>query len=166
MSDGGVPTWEEIARNHGRFLYTVAYRLSGDAHDAEDLVQEVLLRVRRGLETYRPGSLEGWLSRIATNVYLDQVRRQGRRPLEVLSDDTERALPPAETVDEALAARDIPADVQAALAGLPPEYRAAVVLCDVVGLSYAEIGEALGVPIGTVRSRVHRARGRLRQVLG
>lgn len=166
MSDGGVPSWEEIARNHGRFLYTLAYRLSGDAHDAEDLVQEVLLRVRRGLETYRPGSLEGWLSRITTNVYLDQVRQRSRRPLEVLSDDTERALPSAETVDEALAARAIPADVEAALADLPPEYRAAVVLCDVVGLSYAEIGEALGVPIGTVRSRVHRARRRLRQVLG
>jgi RNA polymerase sigma-70 factor (ECF subfamily) len=166
MSDGGVPSWEEIARNHGRFLYTLAYRLSGDAHDAEDLVQEVLLRVRRGLETYRPGSLEGWLSRITTNVYLDQVRQRSRRPFEVLSDDTDRALPSAETVDEALAARAIPADVQAALATLPPEYRAAVVLCDVVGLSYSEIGEALGVPIGTVRSRVHRARRRLRQVLG
>ena len=72
MSGSGVPTWEDVARDHGRFLYTVAYRLTGNHDDAQDLVQEVLLRVRRGLETYRPGSMEGWLSRIVTNVFLDE----------------------------------------------------------------------------------------------
>ena len=64
--DDRVPTWEEVARDHGRFLYTVAYRLTGNHDDAQDLVQEVLLRVRRGLATFTPGSLEGWLSRITT----------------------------------------------------------------------------------------------------
>ena len=78
MAGEGAPTWEEVARQYGRFLYTVAYRLTGNREDAEDLVQEVLLRVRRGLETYQPGSMEGWLSRIATNAFLDEVRR--RRP--------------------------------------------------------------------------------------
>src|SRR3982750_1524987 len=73
-----IPTWEEVARNHGRFLYTVAYRLTGNHDDAKDLVQEVLLRVRRGLETYRPGSMEGWLSRITTNAFLDEMRRRKR----------------------------------------------------------------------------------------
>src|SRR6266550_3412491 len=73
---GEVPTWEAVARTHGRFLYNVAYRLSGNDDDAFDLVQEALLRVRKGLETYQPGSMEGWLSRIVTNVFLDEVRRR------------------------------------------------------------------------------------------
>ena len=77
---GGVPTWEEVARDHGRFLYNVAYRLAGNDSDAQDLVQEALLRVRKGLERYQPGSLEGWLARIVTNVFLDEVRRRRRRP--------------------------------------------------------------------------------------
>src|ERR1700680_4150430 len=74
MSGEEIPTWEDVARQYGRFIYSVAYRLTGNADDAQDLVQEVLLRVRRGLATYRPGSMEGWLSRITTNVFLDDVR--------------------------------------------------------------------------------------------
>ena len=73
VTPDGVPTWEEVARDHGRFLYTVAYRLTGNDEDARDIVQDALLRVRRGLETYTPGSLEGWLARIVTNVFLDDV---------------------------------------------------------------------------------------------
>ena len=165
MTGEGSPTWEEIAREHGRFLYTVAYRLTGNRDDAEDLVQEVLLRVRRGLETYQPGSMEGWLSRIATNAFLDEMRRRRRRPLDLLPDDPERVLPPAAGADEALASEVLPDDVQEALRRLPEDYRAAVVLCDVVGLPYQEIGEALGVPVGTVRSRIHRGRALLREAL-
>ena len=63
MADG-VPTWEEVARDHGRLLYNVAYRLAGNDDDAQDLVQEALIRVRKGLERYEPGSLEGWLARM------------------------------------------------------------------------------------------------------
>ena len=162
---GGVPTWEEVAREHGRFLYTVAYRLTGNSDDAQDLVQEVLLKVRRGLETYRPGSMEGWLSRITTNTFLDEARRRRRRPLDLLPDEPDRVLPPEPAADGALAAEALPDDVQDALRQLPEEYRAAVVLCDVVGLSYEEIGASLGVPVGTVRSRIHRGRAHLRKAL-
>jgi RNA polymerase sigma-70 factor, ECF subfamily len=165
MADGHVPSWEEVARDHGRFLYTVAFRLTGNDDDARDLVQEVLLRVRKGLDTYRPGSLEGWLSRITTNTFLDEVRRRRRRPVEALPDDPERVLPPAAAADEALAAQALPDDVQSALRRLPPDYRSAVVLCDVVGLPYQEIARALDVPVGTVRSRIHRGRAMLREVL-
>jgi RNA polymerase sigma factor (sigma-70 family) len=165
MAGSGVPTWEEVARNHGRFLYTVAYRLTGNHDDAQDLVQEVLLRVRKGLETYRPGSLEGWLSRITTNTFLDETRRRRRRPADPLPDEPDRVIPPAPGADVAAAAEGLPDDVQDALRALPPEYRAAVVMCDVVGLSYQEIGESLGVPVGTVRSRIHRGRALLRQAL-
>ena len=160
-----VPTWEDIARDHGRFLYTVAYRLTGNHDDAQDLVQEVLLRVRRGLATYVPGSLEGWLSRITTNAFLDEVRRRKRRPLDVVSDLPERAVGVDADPDDVLAHSRLPEDVQAAIAALPPDYRAAVVLCDVVGLDYAEIADNLGIPPGTVRSRIHRGRAQLRKAL-
>jgi len=165
VSGSGVPTWEEIARDHGRFLYTVAYRLTGNSHDAQDLVQDVLLKVRRGLETYRPGSLEGWLSRITTNTFLDEARRRGRRPVDLLPDDPDRVIPPSPGADVVLAAEALPDHVQDALRRLPEEYRAAVVLCDVVGRSYEEIGEILDVPVGTVRSRIHRGRALLRKAL-
>ena len=160
-----VPTWEEVARHHGRFLYTVAYRLTGDHHEAQDLVQEVLLRVQRGLATYVPGSLEAWLSRITTNAFLDDVRRRKRRPVEALPDDAERVLAGAPAADDALAAAGLPDDLQGAVRALPEDFRTALVLCDVVGLPYAEIADALGVPVGTVRSRIHRARAQLRGVL-
>ena len=161
----GVPTWEEVARDHGRFLYTVAYRLTGRHDDAQDLVQEVLLRVQRGLATYQPGSMEGWLSRIATNAFLDDVRRKKRRPVEALPDDPERVLAGAPSADEALAAADLPDHLQDALRDLPEDYRAAVVLCDVLGYSYQDIADTLEVPVGTVRSRIHRGRSQLRTVL-
>lgn len=161
----GVPTWEEVARDHGRFVYTVAYRLTGNHDEAQDLVQEVLLRVRRGLATYRPGSMEGWLSRITTNAFLDEVRRRKRRPVEALPEDPERVLVGAPGADDALAAANLPDHLQAALRDLPEDYRAAVVLCDVVGFSYQEIAETLDVPVGTVRSRIHRGRSHLREVL-
>ena len=160
-----VPTWEEIARDYGRFLYTVAYRLTGNHDDAQDLVQEVLLRVRRGLATYVPGSLEGWLSRITTNAFLDEVRRRKRRPLDVVADLPERVVGVDADPDDVLAHSRLPEDVQAAIAALPADYRAAVVLCDVVGLDYAEIADNLGIPAGTVRSRIHRGRAQLRKAL-
>jgi RNA polymerase sigma-70 factor (ECF subfamily) len=141
----------------------VAYRLTGNDADAQDLVQEVLLRVHRGLRTYRPGSLEAWLSRITTNAFLDDVRRRRRRPVEPLPD--EPVLADATDVESTVAAMTLPEDVQGALRGLSPDYRAAVVLCDVVGLPYHEIAEHLGVPVGTVRSRIHRGRAALRASL-
>ncbi len=143
-----VPTWEEVARDYGRFLYTVCYRLTGNHDDTQDLVQEVLLRVRRGLATYQPGSMEGWLSRIATNAFLDEVRRKKRRPFDAVPDLPERAIAADSDPDQVLAQTRLPEDVQAALAALPTDFRAAVVLCDVVGLDYAEIAETPRHPAG------------------
>jgi RNA polymerase sigma-70 factor (ECF subfamily) len=164
--DGGrVPTWEEVARDEGDFIYTVAYRLTGNREDAQDLVQEVLVRVQRGLRDYRPGSMRGWLSRITTNAFLDDVRRRSRRPVTALPDDADAVLPPAPDAAESAASERLPDHVQAALADLAPEYRVPVVLADVVGLAYAEIAEQLEVPVGTVRSRIHRGRLALREAL-
>ncbi len=167
--DGGaieVPTWEEVARSHGRFIYTVAYRLTGNHDEAQDLVQEVLLRVRRGLASYRPGSMEAWLSRITTNAFLDEVRRKKRRPLEVVPDLPERVTGVDQEPLDVLDTSRLPDHIQEALKSLPIEFRSAVVLCDVVGLNYQEIAESLDVPVGTVRSRIHRGRAQLRAMLG
>jgi RNA polymerase sigma-70 factor (ECF subfamily) len=164
MADG-IPTWEEVARDHGRFLYNVAYRLAGNPDDAQDLVQEALIRVRKGLERYEPGSLEGWLARIVTNVFLDEVRRKRRRPADALPDDPDRVVPPSPAADAAEVATALSDEVQAALAALPEEFRVPVVLCDVADQSYEQIADALGVPVGTVRSRLHRGRRMLRAML-
>ncbi|HSH23252.1 MAG TPA: sigma-70 family RNA polymerase sigma factor, partial [Acidimicrobiales bacterium] len=116
-----VPTWEEVARHHGRFLYTVAYRLTGNDADAQDLVQEVLVRVQRGLATYRPGSMEGWLSRITTNAFLDEVRRRRRRPTDPLPDEHQSELAAVHDVESTLASTTLPDEIQAALAALPDD---------------------------------------------
>lgn len=158
-----TPTWESVARDHGRFLYAVAFRLTGNDDDARDLVQDSLLRIRRGLETYEPGSLEGWLARIVKNCFLDEVRRKKRRPLAVLPDDLDRVVPGAPAADEV--SENLSPDVQAALLELPDDYRVVVVLSDVAELSYDEIATTLDVPVGTVRSRIHRGRRLLRSAL-
>lgn len=161
-----VPDWEEVARTHGRTIYNFAYRLSGDPDDASDLAQEVLLRVRRGLATYRPITFEGWLWRITRNAFLDEVRRRQRRQTAPLPEGLESTLglsTPAP--DQILASYGLSEDVQEALMSLPFEFREAVVLCDVVGLSYVEVAEAIDAPVGTVRSRIHRGRKLLRNLL-
>ena len=160
-----VPTWEEVADNYGRFIYSLAYRLAGNHHDAQDLVQEVLLRVRRGLVNYKPGNFEGWLSRITTNAFLDRVRRQKRRPTVSMPEEAENFIPGSQGVEAEMAAADLPDHLQVLLADLQPEYRAPVVLKDVLGYSYQEIADHLDIPVGTVRSRIHRGRGRLREAL-
>ena len=165
-SEPGVPTWQEVAESHGRFLYSVAYRLTGNHDDTQDLVQDVLLRVERGLANYQPGNFEGWLSRITTNVFLDQTRAKKRRPTVALPDEPDRVMQGGPGADEALDAAGLPDHIQDAIRSLPIDYRTAVVLSDVVGLNYNEIAEALDIPVGTVRSRIHRGRHQLRSLLG
>ena len=160
---GGIPTWEEVAREHGGFLYRVAFRLAGNHDDAQDLVQEALLRVRKGLERYEPGSLEGWLARIVTNVFLDDVRRRKRRPADAFPDDPDRVLPESPSAEAS--SSELSQEIQDALAALPVEFRVPVVLCDVADQSYEQIAAALDVPLGTVRSRIHRGRRLLRDAL-
>ncbi len=159
------PSWDEVVRTHTARVYRLAYRLTGNKHDAEDLTQEVFVRVFRSLADYTPGTFEGWLHRITTNLFLDGVRRKARIRFEALPEDPERvpgkSPSPAVEVDE----RSFDADVQQALDALPADFRAAVVLCDVEGLTYEEIAATLGVKLGTVRSRIHRGRGLLRAAL-
>ncbi|WP_273652042.1 RNA polymerase sigma factor SigE [Cellulomonas fimi] len=162
------PTWEQIVRDHSARVYRLAYRLTGNRHDAEDLTQETFVRVFRSLNTYTPGTFEGWLHRITTNLFLDQARRKQRVRMDAMGDDSDRyaSVDHLASPERAYEHGNLDHDVQRALDELPPEYRAAVVLCDIEGLSYEEIAVTLGIKLGTVRSRIHRARARLRDSLG
>ncbi len=159
------PTWEEVVRDHSARVYRLAYRLTGNSHDAEDLTQEVFVRVFRSLSSYSPGTFEGWLHRITTNLFLDLTRRRQRIRFEGLGEETARLSGVEPTPSQAFDDRHLDFDISAALADLPPEYRAAVVLCDIEGLTYEEIADVLGVKLGTVRSRIHRGRAQLRAAL-
>jgi RNA polymerase sigma-70 factor (ECF subfamily) len=160
-----MPSWDELVRQHADRVYRLAYRLSGNQHDAEDLTQETFIRVFRSVHNYQPGTFEGWLHRITTNLFLDMVRRRGRIRMEALPEDYDRVPADGRNPEQIYHDARLDPDLQAALDSLPPEFRAAVVLCDIEGLSYEEIGATLGVKLGTVRSRIHRGRQALRDYL-
>jgi RNA polymerase sigma-70 factor (ECF subfamily) len=165
MAEELVPTWEDVARRYGRKIYNFAYRLTGNPDDAADLVQDVLLRVRKGLAAYTPGSFDGWLWRITRNAFLDGVRRRQRRPTSPLPEDERNLAVASPSPDEVLASVRLSEDIQSALLKVPLDFRECVVLCDVVGLTYEEIAAAVEAPVGTVRSRIHRGRRMLRELL-
>ncbi len=162
-TEGGHMSWDQLVAGHSTRVYRHALRLTGNRADAEDLVQDVFVRVFRSLDSYRAGSFEGWLHRITTNLFLDQVRRKARLRFDPLGDD--------ETLGSTPAAQDLAlpgafeSDVEEALSALPAEFRAPVLLADVDGLTYEEVAAVLGLKLGTVRSRIHRGRSRLRRAL-
>ena len=160
------PTWDEVVREHADRVYRLAYRLSGNRADAEDLTQETFVRVFRSLAQYAPGTFEGWLHRITTNLFLDLVRRRQRIRFDALPEDAGDRLAgsdpgPEQAYDE----MHLDPEIQAALDALPPDFRVAVVLCDLEQLSYEEIAATLDIKLGTVRSRIHRGRAQLRDAL-
>ncbi len=160
------PTWEEIVEQQSGRVYRLAYRLTGNQYDAEDLTHDVFVRVFRSLGSYQPGTFEGWIHRITTNVFLDKVRRKQRIRFDGLTDEAAARLATSDKGPEAAYLdNQFDDDVQRALDALAPEFRAAVVLCDIEGLSYEEIAATLGIKLGTVRSRIHRGRAHLRDSL-
>jgi RNA polymerase sigma-70 factor (ECF subfamily) len=160
------PTWDDVVRDHSARVYRHAYRLTGNQQDAEDLAQDVFVRVFRSLDTFQPGSLEGWLHRITTNLFLDRMRRNSRVRFDAFAHGAEERLAStAPTPEDASSDSAFDADIETALARLSEEFRVAVVLCDVEEMSYDEIAAALDVKLGTVRSRIHRGRLMLRKEL-
>lgn len=169
-----LAAFEELLQQHLRRIYRVAYRLTGNPDDAEDLAQEAIVEAFRAFDRYQPGTyFDRWLYRIMTRTYIDLVRRRSRRPevsldapvsadgdplVMLVGDDRDDPQRLTET-------RDLDGTIQAALDRLPPEFRTVVVLADAEGLSYDEVAAAMGCPIGTVRSRLHRAREMLRHAL-
>ena len=160
------PTWHEVVEEHAPRVYRLAYRLTGDHHDAEDLTHDVFVRVFRSLDPYRPGTFEGWLHRITTNLFLDRARRGQRLRIDHIGEGlTARLRTTSPDPHEIYERTHLDADIQAALDALPPQFRAAVVLYDIEGLTYEEVADVLGIKLGTVRSRIHRGRARLRESL-
>ncbi len=159
-------------------LYGAALRMTRNAADAEDLIQETFLRAYRGYERFEAGTnLRAWMYRILTNTYINSYRAKQRRPEESDLADVEdlylyRRLGGLEASQRGRSAEDelmdlvTDSEVQDALEALPEQFRVAVLLADIEGFSYKEIAEMLGVPIGTVMSRLHRGRKGLQKALG
>lgn len=162
---GDMPSWGELVAEHADSVYRLAFRLSGNQHDAEDLTQDAFMRVFRSIDKYQPGTFEGWLHRITTNLFLDMVRHRSRISMEALPEDYERVPGTDMTPEQAYSVANLDPALQEALDELAPDFRVAVVLCDVVGMTYDEIADTLGVKMGTVRSRIHRGRSQLRASL-
>ncbi|MER3452892.1 MAG: RNA polymerase subunit sigma-24 [Acidimicrobiia bacterium] len=170
-------TFAEQALPHMSSLYNAALRMTRNRADAEDLVQETYLRAYRGFDGFREGTnLKAWLYRILTNTYINTYRARKRRPDESDLEDVEalylyRRLGGLEgavagrSAEEEVLDRFTEAEVKEALESLPEQFRIVVLLADVEGFSYKEIAEILGIPIGTVMSRLHRGRRGLQKRL-
>jgi RNA polymerase sigma-70 factor, ECF subfamily len=162
------------AEPHRGELLAHCYRMTGSLHDAEDLVQETYLRAYRGFSGFEEGTnLRAWMYRILTNTFINSYRKKQREPVTVQEDDLDEwylfdrlGESGVEPSAEAEVIRSMPdEDVQKALEALPEGFRLAVLLADVEGFSYKEIAEILGIPIGTVMSRLHRGRRALEKAL-
>ena len=164
---GDVAAFEELYRAHAGRLYSVATRMLGNTAEAEDLLQEIFLAAHRKLDSFRGDSALGtWLYRLATNLCLDHLRSRSTRSRQVtdaLEDDASLADAGAGGLAERAVTR---MDLERALAQLPEGCRAAFVLHDVEGLEHREVAEVLGIAEGTSKSQVHKARLRLRVLLG
>jgi RNA polymerase sigma-70 factor, ECF subfamily len=164
---GDVDAFERLYRDHSGRLYNLAYRMSGTAADAEELVQEMFLLAHRKLATFKGESSIGtWLYRLGANLCVDHLRSSQHRKgqaTESLDDDRDRgARLPASPTNEMTLTR---LALERAIAELPASYRAAFVLHDIEGFGHGEVGEILGIAEGTSKSLVHKARMRLRQYL-
>ncbi len=164
--------FEDEALTHAEHLYRIAVRLTGGRQAAEDLVQETYLRAFRAWRSYRPGTnLAAWLATIMRNANLDELRRQSRRPVqEPLDDDGDyylynRLAQSGPLPQDEVLARLSGTAIVSALGDLPPTFREVVVLVDVGDFSYADAAEILGIPIGTVMSRLYRGRRALKRAL-
>lgn len=161
--DGDRRALDDLLRRHHDRVHALARRLTGNDADAADATQEALISIVRGLPRFdRRAAFGTWAYRVATNACLDELRRRGRRPRP--DPDAFLNVPAAGSDPGDVAGARI--DVDAALATLPVEFRAAVVLRDLCALDYAEIGEVLGIPPGTVRSRIARGRAAVAQYIG
>ena len=167
---GDAAAWEELVRLHTRRVYGLCYRFTGRESEAQDLTQDVFLRVFRALGSFRSteGSFTTWLARLTRNLLIDHYRRTRN---ERVTDSIEEQLPRIEGVsapkraDSAVAGREASELLQAALGKLSPELRETIILRDLQEMEYREIAEVLAIPEGTVKSRLNRGRAELARLL-
>jgi RNA polymerase sigma-70 factor (ECF subfamily) len=170
--DGDEAAWEELVRQHTRQVYGLCFRFTNSAQEAQDLTQEVFLRVFKTIKTFRSaeGSFHTWLARVTRNLLIDHYRRTRQ---ERVTDSIEEQLPMLEEAggaaavrpDQALAGREAAAILQATLQKLSPDLREAVILRDLQEMEYREIAGVLDIPEGTVKSRINRGRAELARLL-
>lgn len=171
---GDLDAFNRLVLAYQDVAYNVAYRLMGDAAAAEDVTQEAFISAYRRLDSFRGGSFKAWLLRIVTNAGLDELRRYKRRPtvgLEPEGEDGEEIESPAwledpgETPEEVALRGELNAAIQHCLDALDTDFRVIVVLVDIQGLDYREAAASVRSPLGTVKSRLARARLRLQDCL-
>ncbi len=172
---GRLGAFNDLVRTYEQRVYSLCYRMLGDPDSAADATQETFLSAYRALDRFRGGSFKAWLLRIAANACYDQLRIRQRRPTQSLdhmlhgeTDDAPLDLPsPDRTTDpedRALQA-ELSREIQHALAQLPDDQRIALIMVDIQGLSYEEIATAMNTNLGTVKSRISRARFKMRDLL-
>ncbi len=168
---GDGTAWEEIVSTYSRRIYNLAYRFTSRADAAEDLTQEVFIRVYRSLAQYdaKQGDLQNWLMRLARNLIIDDYRRRQRQPQDTHADDLEDHTYHLHTTTNSaqreMERRELGTQVQAGIDKLPPDLRTCVILRDIEELSYQEIVNLLHIPEGTVKSRINRGRIELAKTL-
>lgn len=174
---GNREAMESLVKKHQRSVYSLLYQLAPDWSDSSDLAQEVFIRVYRGIHSLRnPKTFRSWLNQIVVNLFYDELRRRPRRlptvsidaPIESENGESDlvREIPdPALKPDEKSLVQELDQLIKKAMAQLPEQFRTAIVLRELQGLSYEEIAEAIDCELGTVKSRIARARGRLQEVL-
>jgi RNA polymerase sigma-70 factor, ECF subfamily len=170
--DGDEAAWEELVRQHTRQVYGLCFRFTNSAQEAQDLTQDVFLRVFKTIKTFRSaeGSFHTWLARVTRNLLIDHYRRTRQ---ERVTDSIEEQLPmlqekgaaAAGRPDQALAGREAGEILQTTLQKLSPDLREAVILRDLQEMEYREIAEVLDIPEGTVKSRINRGRAELARLL-
>ncbi|MBM3738644.1 MAG: RNA polymerase sigma factor [Acidobacteria bacterium] len=169
--NGDAAAWEDLVKVHSRRVYGICYRFTGSDHEAQDITQEVFLRVYQSLRSFRSGegSLTVWLTRLTRNLLIDNYRRgRMQRATGSIEDQLtflEEQPQLGGRTDRLVEGRETSEALQAALGKLSPELREAVVLRDLEELEYREIAEALRIPEGTVKSRINRGRAELAKVL-
>jgi RNA polymerase sigma-70 factor (ECF subfamily) len=171
---GDLDAFNRLVLAYQDVLFNTALRILGDGDQAADATQEAFIAAFRSLGSYRGGSFKAWLMRTVTNACYDELRRQKRRPttpLEPANNDDEEMESPRWLADSSMApeqkfeAAELEHAIQHCLEALPPDFRTVVVLADIQGMDYSEVASSARVPLGTIKSRLARARLRLRECL-
>lgn len=171
---GDLDSFNRLVLFYQDIIYSQAYRMMGERDAAEDAAQDAFISAFRKLDSYRGGSFKAWLLRIVTNVCYDELRRRKRRPttpLEPLDNDQEEIESPrwmsdtGESPEEYTERMEVARALQRCLNDLPVEFRTVVTLVDIQGMDYSEAAQVVGTPLGTVKSRLARARTRMRDCL-
>lgn len=173
-TQGNLDAFNRLVLFYQDMVYTQAFRMLGEQESAEDSAQEAFISAYKNLRSFRGGSFKAWLLRIVTNLCYDELRRRKRRPtqpLEPLDEDNEEIetpkwlSDPGSSPEEEVERIELSNAIQHCLQDLPEEFRSVVILVDIQGFDYSEASSTLGKPLGTIKSRLARARSRLQDCL-